>query len=264
MSGKIYSDRVRYRLQLEAAPSATSGAASLLDGYFDAQLFSWMKLRLGQMKVPYSRQFLTSSAELQFPDTSSVVDAFIGGRELGGLVTFSVPGDRVELSAAIFNGNGLNRPTNDNSDHLFAARLAGNLIGKVPYGEADLDRSQAGLAAGLSAMQNTRNPLKAVVGAGGLPVDQLQASLTDDTLGADAAFRWQGLYATAEYHWRRTRSASAYQHARGAFVQAGYLVLDDWELAARGGVLTPVVERARAHATELQAQTNYYFVGHRA
>jgi hypothetical protein len=263
VGGKAILEQIRYRIQLEAAPGATSAAVSLLDGYFDFTFCDWAKLRVGQTKVPYSRQYLTGSSELQMTDTASAVDAFVGGREIGLITTFAVLKDVLDLSAGIFNGNGGNKIANDNSEHMLVARLNAHVVGKMPYTEGDLDRSASpGVGVGVSAMRNGRNPTKTVVGSNGLPTEQVQPKVEDDSLGGDAAFRWKGAFATAEYHWRRSRKGQAVQHSRAGFVQAGYLVWKGLEVVARGGLVTPNLDAAQDHTKEVQVETNWYFNRH--
>lgn len=66
-------------------------------------------LRVGQLKVPYSREQLTYSGDLLFADRSINQPAFVVGRDVGGSLNLRV--SRFTVLAGVFTGGGRDVPT---------------------------------------------------------------------------------------------------------------------------------------------------------
>ncbi len=156
----------------------------------------------GQYKVPFGRQQMTSSGNQQFVDRSLVSDEYLRGRDIGVSVQGAVWNNKIEYRAGMFNGNGLNRPSNDNDKFQYNARLMwqpnGNQVlaqrawvSGALYSEADFESTTVPLYAfGLNYEHNdfhrttTGNDLKS------------------DAVGIDGVFKYKGIFATGEYFYR--------------------------------------------------------------
>ncbi len=95
----------------------------LIDMYFTAAYKNEIAPRVGQFKVPFYREFLTSSAGLQLVERSIVnrefsLDRDIGASILGGLTS----GYHISYLAGVFNGDGRNGTSVD-SNLLYAGRI---------------------------------------------------------------------------------------------------------------------------------------------
>ena len=95
-------------------------AVTLRDMYFDAAYNKKFAPRVGQYKVPFGRQELTSSSVLQFV-TRSIVNAEFGyGRDRGASLN-GVVGQNFAYGAGVFNGAGRNGSSR-NSNVLWSGR----------------------------------------------------------------------------------------------------------------------------------------------
>jgi len=95
----------------------------LRDMYFTAAYDNNIMPRVGQWKVPFGRQELTSSSALQFVNRSIVNDEFGFGRDRGvALMGGLGPQYNFSYSGGVFNGDGRNGTSVD-SNMLYAGRI---------------------------------------------------------------------------------------------------------------------------------------------
>ena len=116
------------------------------------------QVRIGQDKVPFGRQFLTSSSANEFVDVSNATTAFVPEFDTGVNINGKVANGLAYYSVGGLGGVGQStfRTTRDNA---FAARVAVNPLGDMAYSEADLDNTQKPLVSvGSSFYLNTLNP----------------------------------------------------------------------------------------------------------
>ncbi len=85
---------------------------------------------VGQYKVPFSREFLTSITALQLVGTSIIDDYFRYGRDIGGGVYGFLGDGMIRYDAGVFQGEGANTK-NDKNDTgmLWAGRVQAAIIG---------------------------------------------------------------------------------------------------------------------------------------
>jgi len=122
------ADLIFYKLQLSPEKSL-----SLLDAQIDLRFASYANLRLGQYKVPFSLENLTSSSSLDFINRSLAVNNLCPGRDVGASgrdigAAFFGKAANIEYSLGIFNGSGKNRL--DNNEHK-------DVSGRVVYSPFD-------------------------------------------------------------------------------------------------------------------------------
>ncbi|MHB9154632.1 MAG: porin [Endomicrobiales bacterium] len=91
-----------------ASGSVSNASYSLLDASADVPLTSALRVRVGQFKVPYSRERLVDLADLQFADRSINTLGFNVGRDVG----FAVHGSKGDMLGAfgVFTGGGIDVP----------------------------------------------------------------------------------------------------------------------------------------------------------
>lgn len=92
----------------EELPNGANSVISLLDAYADVPLLPFLGLKVGQFKVPYSREQLSDHTSLQFADTSINTLAFNLGRDMG----VALHGKVMDFQGAvgIFTGGGIDVP----------------------------------------------------------------------------------------------------------------------------------------------------------
>jgi len=86
-------------------------------------------VQVGQFKTPFTREFITSLAELETADRSTVVDSLAPKRDIGVMADYAM-GGRATVSVGVFNGEGQNVTANVDSSALGIARV---MVRPVPY-----------------------------------------------------------------------------------------------------------------------------------
>jgi phosphate-selective porin len=125
---------VTWRVQGEfRTGSVGTGRASvsLQDAYIRYTPGSWA-VQAGQFKTPFTREFITSLADVETADRSTVVDSLAPKREIGLLGEYA--NERVGLWAGVFNGEGQNVTANTDSTLLGVTRLAVRVIPELSLG----------------------------------------------------------------------------------------------------------------------------------
>lgn len=97
--------------------------ADLRDAYLNLALSEWLQVHAGQMLVPFSTEGLTSSNVMKLPERPIVVGSLASSREIGVMLHGRALGDALAYYAAIFNGNGQNRASDDDDGKDLALRL---------------------------------------------------------------------------------------------------------------------------------------------
>jgi len=146
-SAVFYLRRARIGLQGQAASWADyrlltewrsgSGAAStvsLLDAYVQLTDKRWTVV-LGQSKTPFSSGFLQNEYETEMPELPMVVDALVPNRDIGAKAEYRGV-RRVVFQGGLFNGEGMNRTSNNNRKLLLLARGVVTLANGFQIGAA--------------------------------------------------------------------------------------------------------------------------------
>lgn len=233
-AGHVFEKWVRYRVLFDVAGdepetpvsvfgvpvgtyAAESRFAELKEASVDLGFDDALHLKLGQFKVPYSRHFLTGSSTQLFVARSITDNISKAGRQPGLMLhgaAFGNDDGLLEYALGAFNGEGENA-ANDDEGLLYAARVAVNPFGALPYEDGDIGRSDKfRLALGLNAWRHADD------GHVGAPARS--------SLGADLALRWAGWHLLGEWHRTALLSPSlADPTAHGAFVQLGCTLIED-------------------------------------
>lgn len=238
----------------------------LRDAYVTWSSPRGINVRIGQMKVPFSRQRVVSSSALQMVDRSIVVSELNLDRDVGvQLFAKRLLGtDRLGYALGLFGGEGRNR-LGRRAGFLYAARLEAWPFG--PFDdqvEGDLQRGgRPRLALGASAgfNQHTNRPRSTI----GTPYSSGDVDYTH--AAADALLKWRGVSLTVEVMYRGGRQVTDEAVPRsgwGAYVQGGYMLTSRAELTGRYGALTPqaATDPTFQASHEAGAGLGYYLHGH--
>ncbi len=121
-------EAVTWRVQGEfRTGSVGTGRASvsLQDAYVRYNPGTWA-VQAGQFKTPFTREFITSLADIETADRSTAVDSLAPKRDIGLMGEYTYR--RFSLWAGVFNGEGQNVTANADSTVLGVARLAVRLL----------------------------------------------------------------------------------------------------------------------------------------
>jgi phosphate-selective porin len=119
---------VTWRIQGEFRTGSVGigrASVSLQDGYIRYDPGTWA-VQVGQFKTPFTREFMTSLADIETADRSTAVDSLAPKRDIGLMGEYTYR--RVGLWAGVFNGEGQNVTANTDSTLLGVARLAVRLL----------------------------------------------------------------------------------------------------------------------------------------
>lgn len=123
--GHAFKPWFNYVLELDA----DSGSVNLRDLYFTASYVDEFAPRVGQFKVPFNRERLTSSSALQLVERSIVNKEFAWGRDLGSAV-YGALGNFVTYGGGVFNGDGTTQNFPD-SNLLYISRVQAGFGGNL-------------------------------------------------------------------------------------------------------------------------------------
>src|SRR3990172_2065748 len=130
--GNAFRPWFEYYIQV----SADNGSdLQLRDAYFNAAYKKEAVPRVGQFKVPFNREELNSSSELQLVERSIVNEQFSLGRDIGPAL-YGLLGNYVTYGVGIFDGNGRNAASLD-SNLLYVGRvMLTPCCGTLKYGNS--------------------------------------------------------------------------------------------------------------------------------
>jgi phosphate-selective porin OprO/OprP len=278
LKGHAYTKDLTYKLQVNFADSNKI----LEDAVLNYKFIKEAQIQVGQEKVPFARQELTSSGAQQFVDRSSATDAFKPGRDIGVMAHGSVFDGILGYNLGWYGGVGQSklRATNNNA---MAARIVVNPLGEMKYSEADLDHSEKPLVSiggnyfrdSLIATRNGAsttledNNLGFAGSSGWLGKSKNTFATTEklsiDTYGIDAAFKWMGFSAQGEYFIGQAEGDTTKQllRAQGFYAQMGYFIIPKHlEVAARYSYVDQNRDVSNDLNTQVQGAVSYYFNKH--
>jgi hypothetical protein len=232
---------IDFQLMLDfGAEFLGDGNVSILrDAYLDVRPLSWLRLRGGQFKVPFSRQRLVSSLRQTFTDRSLATRAFSFDRDLGGMIEFSIAQDRFLIQIAVTDGVHAGQTAkNDNLDFAYTLRLLGQPLGPMPLVEGDMSRTPRPRFSIGAAFQFDLEPNAEKVD---LDRDGVIDNVAVYSLDVEGALKWRGLAFEGEYFLRIEQPGGGLQQHRyqGGYAQVSYAIWRGLQAAARYSFAQP-------------------------
>lgn len=221
----------------------------LLDWYIQFEQLRDLTVRMGQYKVPYSRERVISSGDLQFVDRTILNREFTVDRDIGFDIRSSDLfglDKRLRYAIGIYAGEGHSSYQSNDLNLMSLARLEYLPFGDFKdYKQSDLSRTEfTGLSFGLGVAR-----VQGGKGSRGIIGRRFaDEGTTDyDNLNFDIAFKKQGYSLDAVYFRRYgTRNPGSATDDNGGLIavtearngwgygaQGGYLFANDMEVATR-------------------------------
>ncbi len=275
-TGYAFTKNLSYNVRINVG---NSGKNTMLEtAYVKYRFMDEIQLLAGQDKLAYGRQNLSSAGNLQFVAVSPVTAAFAPGYDLGAAASGNVLGGKINYVLGVSNGVGATTARSSNNN-AFLARLQVNPFGAYAFAEADPQRSAKPLATvGATFYSNalarsgagfeTNNLGYANTSTGWLGKNAAYFNANEkvdiNSFNIDAAFKWMGASAQAEYFWGQGdgQITDNTVRAQGYYLQAGYMVLPKLEVAMRYSYLDPNRDAANDTQTEVLGGVSYYFNNH--
>jgi phosphate-selective porin OprO and OprP len=286
--GHMFGKENGYKFELAVSPKdiglkstnvGTISKSPMLDWYFNFSHLRDLTIRLGQYKVPYSRQRVVSSGNLQFVDRSMVNGEFNLDRDVGfDLRSKDLFGlGLMRYYAGVYMGEGHSSWDTGDFGMMYLGRLEFLPLGLFKdYSEGAFERSpEAKLSVGVGfAYLDEGKKNKGIIGSA--PAD----GGTTDTMNltADLTFRVSGLSLESAFFLRDgTRNAGETldevrepipteepRDGMGFYTQAGYLLPNTRvEVAGRyGQVLAASADTSLGDSSEAGLGLSYYMAQH--
>ncbi len=287
--GKLKGDEWHYYVQLGFAERdmEPDQRIPLKDSILTYNGWNTVKFSFGQMKLPFNRQRLNSSAALQLVDRSIVNAELNLDRDIGiQMFTHNLFGvsDLFGVNVGVFSGNGRNR-TDTGPGLLAIAKITyfpfGNFLNNRLAGvddellsEGDFKRhKQPKIALALGGAYNSNtNRAQSTIGR----VYEFSRFNYTHAL-AEFLVKWQGWSFSTEgiarqanfpYQEKVTQNGQLLREysrsAFGYFFQLAYLFESNWEFALRWGEIRPAKETDPnlVYSREAGGGFSYYFSRH--
>lgn len=247
----------------------------LRDAYVTWAIHRDVSVRAGQMKVPFSRQRVTSSSALSMVDRSIVVTELNLDRDVG-IQAFSKDlfgVGKLGYAAGLFGGEGRNR-LGRAAGLLYTLRLEAWPLGAFDdYVEGDARRARPwrlAFGANVGHNQNTNRPRSTI----GVPYAAGDFDYTHAS--ADAVVKKRGFFAISELMYRTANEDSRLvpvngvastiwsRSGWGGYVQAGQMLSEHVEVSGRFSKLQPgdQTDPSFVAAREAGVGLSYYANGH--
>lgn len=126
---------VTWRVQGEfRTGSVGTGRASvaLQDAYIRYKTGAF-GIQVGQYKTPFTREFITSLADVETADRATVVDSIAPKRDIGIMADYAI-GSMATVTLGVFNGEGQNVTANTDSTLLWVGRATVRPVAYVTIG----------------------------------------------------------------------------------------------------------------------------------
>lgn len=277
--GHFFGEHNELKVELALAPADVAerdgqdvGTSPLLDWYLQFTHLRDLTVRVGQYKVPHTRQRVISSGDLELVDRSIANAEFNLDRDIGlDLRSENFLGlDLLRYYLGVYAGEGRNTSGAYDFGMMYLARVELLPFGEFEdYQEGDFERlSSPKLSIGLGAgyIANARND-RGILGSA--PSD---GGTTDfKSFVADLVFRYAGFSLQTEGVLRDGERdpgdegpAEAPRDGYGGFVQLSYLFpTTRWQIAGRAGLVEPLGDDTSLEGgTELGGGVSYYFAQH--
>ena len=275
MRGYAYTKNLTYLLQTDMTQSSNN--KFIEHAYLDYKLVDEFQVLVGQTKIPFGRQWLNPSGNLQFVDRALVSDFFRPGYDIGVKLHGNIAKGLLNYDLGWYGGKGQGITSTDNNNS-FGVRVTVDPLGNMAYGEGDLDNTakplvsfgagyfhdRLGKTAAATLVNNNLNIgfLSSATSANGFATTE---KIDIDLAGLDAAIKWRGFYGIGEYLVGQAKGddSDADIRAQGFLAQAGYCVIPQkLEVALRYGYIDPNRDKHNNLRTEVGGAVSYYFFAH--
>ena len=262
LDGFAYYTWLRYKVQYDFTGQDDAGASparrspDLRDLYFDLARNPRATVRLGQFKAPLGLQEMTSSGDQEFVDRSVASEAFAPSRQEGAMLWGTSFEKKFGYEAGLFNGNGRNRKTNDNTGYMYVARVHFDPNGEYKLSESAVDNpDKVNWTLGLAYMLNSTQA----------SLLKTAEDLRQTTGEAFVGLKYKRLFALADYYSRTQEQAAGAPDidSGGAIGQVGFfLVPRKIELAVRYSYFDEDKDTSNDREIEKRLGFGYYLSKH--
>jgi phosphate-selective porin len=255
-AGGTFIEDVDYHLEVDVSRSAALEEANIR-----ILKVAQAHVTLGQFKLPFSMENLTSGKKLDMAERTEVVRALAPDKDIGIMLGGQFFSDRFSYRAAMANGNGKNSQANDNDQFIYVLRLEGTPVQRLALGNQDLTA-----AVGVDAAYSRDSAARADAIFGVKRALGVSAEGARKLAGTDLAAQLGRFSLKTEYLWgefKPTLNGKRPIRTDGFYVQGGWYLTQKLQALARHEVFDPdkdVVNDSDIRWTTLGL--NYFIRGH--
>ncbi len=271
--GHMWGDENKYKIELAISPR--DEAVDDEGGLTQTPLLTWentftqlrdASLRIGQYKVPYSRERVVSSSKLAMVDRSAHNKEFnldrdigldVGSKDLGGI-------GKLQYNVGIYAGEGRGRFEPNDFGMMYLVRVATTPLGLFDdYEPQDFERTGPRLAIGVAyAHVDRAQGAKSIQDGGPEGAEYGTHNVTADLLFKVSGFSTEAAWAMRE--GGNDTQRDVLELGSGFYVQPGYLLPKlPIGVAVRYGQSSAVENTAFSEKTEVGPGLSWYIAGAR-
>ncbi|MFH5830954.1 porin [Halalkalibaculum sp. DA384] len=200
-----------------------TSSAALLDAAAYYRFSDGFQVKTGVFKSPFSYEYLTGAAAIDFVNRSTAVSQLAPKRQIGVQLSGQTTDGILHYSVGAFNGNGFGINRNNDSHLLYVGRLEARF-------DTDRQHSDDQITFGVNASRETKRRSGFI---GGIRGDQT-------LLGTDVRITQSNLFLAGEfiYSWLDADSQADQYNPFGYHATAGYHVTPKTQLLARWDYFT--------------------------
>lgn len=288
VGGHGYKPWLKYYFEVDWQPTNTryeccSDRTRLIDWRIMLEKYKWLKLRIGQWKINYSRERVDSSGKQTMVERSIMNRVFTIDRQVGMMLYGRVnPGTILDTNyyLGIYSGSG--RATiNDDDNMMYMGRIQWNVFGReLKWRQSDVKfhkKPTGSLSYGAYTVKGrcTRWSSSGCGQLSGFDSASTDGRYQVNGMQVGSAFKYRGFAWQHETHWKEVKDTEATAGDRvtklfGGYLQAGYFphglisfVPKPLEIAFRYSHVDPNTERGGDRRQEFTTGLNWFFAGHR-
>ena len=265
VQGTVFKPWMRYRIEIELASLKTDATTNLnngriTDGYFEFAKTPYATVRIGQYKVPFGLQQLTSDWRQEFVERSIADAKFAPARDVGVMLAGQFLDKKLGYQAAVFNGAGQNNPQDDRA-FMYSARFVYDPLGEYKLSEGATENPENNVLHFGVAYRTGEVP-RGLSSAG----DFTNVN-NESALGVEAAWKYRRFFAMGEYYKQtdeqKNPTVGPDIDADGFHAQFGvFVVPKTQEIALRYAQITPDTNVSDADQTEMRVVYGYFWKAH--
>jgi phosphate-selective porin OprO/OprP len=274
LDGTVYRPWLGYTFQFEFADTSGEDDNKVKDAIIEVNRHRLAGVRVGQFKVPFSLQQLTSSGSQEFVDRAITDPKFAPGRDQGIVLHGRTTSRAFGYEVGAFNGSAESR-AQDDQGLMYVGRVVWDPLGEYKLSESANDHPDKHvLHFGLSA--RTGEATRGLIDPG-----VFEDPPDETAMGLEAAWRRRRLFAMGEYFMmtNETLDASAVDpndpntfslvtegpdvDSKGFNAQFGVMVVPkEVEVGVRYAQVDPDDDTDDDEVTEARIVFGYYFDRH--
>ncbi|MCY4614263.1 MAG: porin [Nitrospira sp.] len=290
VGGHGYKPWIKYYFEVDWQPTNTSYSCCgdrtrLIDWRIMLEKYKWLKLRIGQWKINYSRERVDSSGKQTMVERSIMNRVFTIDRQVGMMLYGRVnPGTILDTNyyLGIYSGSG--RATiNDDDNMMYMGRIQWNVFGReLKWRQSDVKYHKKPTASISYGAYTVKGRCTRWSSSGCGQVSGFDRATTDGQyqvsgMQVGSAMKYRGWSWQHETHWKQIKDTEAAagdpdqeRNMFGGYLQTGYFphylisaVPKPLEIAFRYSHVDPNVDAGGDLRQEFTTGLNWFFAGHR-